>query len=156
MLAQKYLEYIALYLGIALVGGAIVHMPGSPLKNVVILLVGMTLFLFASLREARARSGGTDSGGAGAYLLLSAVLSVGLGMISGSIQHFDEFPDYGSVLIPLGIGLSLLAFGRRETLLPAGTRMVGLIAALVVVLPLLWLGLHEFGHAVFERAGHHH
>ena len=150
MLLKRYAEYIGLYLGIALTGGAIVHMPGAPVKNVVILLIGMTMFLAASVREAKLRSGG---GGEmrviAAYLALTALLSVGLGMISGSIQHFDDFPHYGSVLIPGGIGLSLLVFGWRESLLPRGVRMVALLAALALLLPLVWSGLHAFGHHSF-------
>ncbi|MFM8548440.1 MAG: hypothetical protein ACKODB_12665 [Betaproteobacteria bacterium] len=154
MLTRRYLEFIALYLGIALVGGAIVHMPGSPTKNVVIMLVGMALFLAASLREARAKVLTGESAGAGRFLVLSAMLSIGLGMISGSIQHFDEFPDYGSILIPCGIGLSLPTFGMRESLLPGGARLAALVVALGLALPIVWLGLHEFAHFAFGDNHH--
>ena len=156
MLLRRYVEYLGLYLGIAFVGGAIVHMPGAPLKNGAILLIGMTMFLAASVREARSKSGGAQGlNQIGAYLALSALLSVGLGMISGSIQHFDDFPHYGSVLIPCGIGLSLFMFGWRESLLPRGMRLLALAMALLILLPLVWSGLHAFGHSAFP-ADHTH
>ena len=156
MLLRRYVEYLGLYLGIALVGGAIVHMPGAPLKNAAILLIGMAMFLAASVREARSKTGSTQGlHQIGVYLALSALLSVGLGMISGSIQHFDDFPHYGSILIPCGIGLSLFVFGWRESLLPRGLRMLALAVALLVLLPLIWSGLHAFGHNSFP-ADHTH
>lgn len=156
MLLQRYVEYIGLYLGIALVGGAIVHMPGSPVKNIAILLIGMAMFLAASVREAKLKGGGGNAPHViASYLALSALLSVGLGMISGSIQHFDDFPHYGSVLIPCGLGLSLLVFGWREALLPRGVRFAVLLLALLLLLPLVWSGLHAFGHQQFP-ADHTH
>lgn len=158
MLLQRYIEYIGLYMGIALVGGAIVHMPGAPVKNIVLMLIGMAMFLTASVREARSRSGSVGTGAPhtiAVYLALSAFLSVGLGMISGSIQHFDDFPHYCSILIPFGLGVSLLAFGWREALLPRGLRLAALALAMLILLPLLWLGLDAFGDHAFAE-GHTH
>lgn len=93
MLLQRYVEYIGLYLGIALVGGAIVHMPGSPVKNMAILLIGMAMFLAASVREARLRSGKDGTGAAHAiavYLALSALLPPAWGGLHAFGHH--SFP----------------------------------------------------------------
>lgn len=43
-------------------------------------------------------------------IIFSILLAVGVGMISGGVQHFDEVPVYASRLIPLGILLSLVGF----------------------------------------------
>ena len=57
--------------------------------------------------------------------------------------------------IPCGIGLSLFVFGWRESLLPQGLRLLALTVALLVLLPLIWSGLHAFGHNSFP-ADHTH
>ncbi len=144
---KVYFNYISLYLGIALVGGAIVHWPNSPLKNSVLIMIGLALFLFGSYIEAR-------KGGRGQlprYLFLSALLSIGVGMISGSIQHFDDFPAYCSVLIPFGVLLSLLAYSVREA--TATARQLAITAvALAPLLLLLGYGLRQFGHLMYPAA----
>lgn len=43
-------------------------------------------------------------------ILFSVVLSMGIGMISGAIQHFTDTPKYAVFLIPTGIIVSLFGF----------------------------------------------
>ncbi|WP_295821277.1 hypothetical protein [uncultured Deinococcus sp.] len=50
----------------------------------------------------------------GAFLLVSFVLSVGMGMMTGGVQHYLDNPAYSSVLIPVGLILAVLAFLSRE------------------------------------------
>ena len=144
---KVYFNYISLYLGIALVGGAIVHWPNAPAKNTALVMIGLALFVFGSYIEAR-------KGGRGQlprYLFLSALLSIGIGMISGSIQHFDDFPGYCSVLIPCGVLLSLLAYSVREA--SATAKQLAITAvALAPLLLFLGFGLRQLGYAMHPGA----
>ncbi|GAA2641298.1 hypothetical protein [Streptomyces vastus] len=44
----------------------------------------------------------------------SLLLSFGIGMLSGGLQHFEDFPDRGAVLVPLGITVSFIAFVLKD------------------------------------------
>src|SRR5918997_6829537 len=116
-----YALYVALYLGVALTGGSVVHLPLAPGRYLLIGAVGVLVFMSASVADARRRhAAGLEGpgGGLGRYVGWSVVLSIGLGMLSGSIQHFVDFPHYAAVLIPLGVLVSLAAYMGRERLSP--------------------------------------
>jgi hypothetical protein len=52
----------------------------------------------------------------GRYVGWSVLLSIGLGMLSGSIQHFIDFPHYAAALLSLGVPVTLAAYVGREGL----------------------------------------
>ncbi len=57
-------------------------------------------------------------------------------MLSGSIQHFIDFPRYAAALLPLGVPVSLAAYMGRERLSPPRPtllRLGAVVAALVVL-----------------------
>ena len=104
---------MTVFIGAGFVGGSIVHYPISPLRSLIIGLLGATLFAVASTlneMEKPAVSARNIVQIAGVSLLLS----VGIGMVSGGIQHFAEYPVYGSYLIPLGVVVSMIAFVFRD------------------------------------------
>jgi hypothetical protein len=114
---SPYILYVALYLGVALTGGSVVHLPLDPGRYILIGLVGVFIFIAASAFDARRRHAAAAEGAAlGRYLAWSVVLSLGLGMLSGSIQHFLDFPHYAAVLLPLGVPVTLAAYMGRERL----------------------------------------
>ncbi|MFI2433289.1 hypothetical protein [Streptomyces sp. NPDC018693] len=62
----------------------------------------------------------------------SLALSFGIGMLSGGLQHFEDFPERGAMLIPFGLTLSFIAYVLRHE--PARWRsIVGPTGVLVVV-----------------------
>jgi hypothetical protein len=143
-LLKQYGLYVALYLGVALTGGSIVHLPLAPVRYAVIGAVGIAVFIVASVADARRRhAAGLEGpgGGIGRYVGWSVLLSLGLGMLSGAIQHFLDSPRYAAALIPLGFLLSLVAYAVRERLLPAGGAPWRAAGAAVAVAALLHLGL---------------
>lgn len=148
-LLKSYVLYVALYLGVALTGGSVVHLPLDPPRYLLIGAVGVLVFILASVADARRRhAAGLEGpgGGLGRYVGWSVQLSLGLGMLSGGIQHFLDFPHYAAALLPLGILLSLVAYLVRERTAPAGGwlwRLAGGTAAFAV---LLYLGLDHLAH----------
>ncbi len=137
---RPYAIYVALYLGVALAGGSIVHLPLDPARYLLLGGIGVVVFIAASVADARQRhAAGLEGpgGGMGRFVGWSVLLSIGLGMLSGSIQHFIDFPHYAAVLLPLGVPVSLAAYMGRERLSPPRPtllRLGAMIAAIVVVL----------------------
>src|SRR5829696_1062718 len=138
-----YVLYVALYLGVALTGGSVVHLPLDPGRYLLIGAVGVLVFIAASAADARRRHAtAVEGGGAlGRYIAWSVVLSLGLGMLSGSIQHFLDFPRYAAVLLPLGVPVTLVAYMVRERLSLPRPQLLRLGSVAVVFTLALALGL---------------
>ncbi|HWI60523.1 MAG TPA: hypothetical protein VNT75_01655 [Symbiobacteriaceae bacterium] len=136
-----YVNYVLLFLGMGLISGAIVHMPVDPVKYTMISMVGAVMFGFASfINDIR----GQENMGVGAivkYLICSLVLSVGIGMMSGGIQHFSDNPTYAAMLIPLGFGLSLFSFIIKNNAKLSAKRAYAVIAVFIVLALPLKMGL---------------
>jgi len=153
-----YVLYVALYLGVALTGGSVVHLPLDPGRYVLIGAVGVVIFIAASALDARRRHAAAVEGGGGAlgrYIAWSVVLSLGLGMLSGSIQHFLDFPHYAAVLLPLGVPVTLVAYMGRERLSLPRPQLWRLGAAVVVFTLALALGLDVLADEIAPH-GHEH
>ncbi|HYF93694.1 MAG TPA: hypothetical protein VD969_15880 [Symbiobacteriaceae bacterium] len=71
----------------------------------------------------------------------SLLLSNGIGMISGGIQHFSDNPPYSAALIPLGFGLSLFSFILKNSIRLSVKRVYGVIALFIVLVVPLTIGL---------------
>ena len=94
-------------------------------------------------------------GALGRYIAWSVALSLGLGMLSGSIQHFLDFPHYAAVLLPLGVPVTLVAYMGRERLRlprPQLWQLVGVALAFTVALA---LGLDVLADEI-DPHGHDH
>src|SRR3712207_7961997 len=61
-----YVLYVALYLGVALTGGSVVHLPLDPGRYLLIGAVGVLVFIAASALDARRRHAAAVEGGGGA------------------------------------------------------------------------------------------
>src|SRR3712207_6748791 len=155
---RPYALYVALYLGVALTGGSIVHLPLDPVRYLLIGGIGVLVFIGASVADARHRhAAGLEGpgGGPGPYVGWSGLLSIGLGMLSGSIQHFLDFPHYAAVLIPLGVLVSLAAYMGRERLSPSRPMLLRLGAVVAAVVVALALGLDLLADEMVPH-GHDH
>lgn len=143
-IVPPYVLYVALYLGVALTGGSVVHLPLAPGRYLLIGAVGVLVFISASVADARRRhAAGLEGagGGLGRYVGWSVVLSIGLGMLSGSIQHFVDFPHYASALLALGVPVTLAAYVGRERPDVPRPEMLRLAAATAAFTLALFLGL---------------
>jgi hypothetical protein len=139
-----FVLYVALYLGVALAGGAVVHLPLDPVRYLILGGTGVLVFILASVADARRRhAAGLEGpgGGLGSFIGWSVLLSVGLGMLSGSIQHFLDFPHYAAALLPLGIPVTLAGYIGRERLDLPRPQLQQLGAAALAFALVLYLGL---------------
>lgn len=139
-LLGNYLGYAATFVGAGLISGAIVHHPLDPARYTAIAVVGAAVFLCATLltefvlTRRRPKASKVLS-----IVAASLALSFGIGMLSGGLQHFEDFPERGAMLIPFGLALSFVAYvlrhepeRRRSIIGPAGV-LVLVTAALAFV-----------------------
>ena len=155
-LFAQYGKYVALFVGAGLISGSVVHFPLAPVRYAIIGAVGALLFAIASVV--------TEFGDRDPLRLLrvavsSLALALGIGMISGSIQHFMDIPDRAALLIPLGVVLSLAAFGIRHTLRLKRSDLALIVPWLIIGVFALGFGLGKLADVAEAQgggAGHGH
>lgn len=136
-----YVNYVLLFLGMGLISGAIVHMPMDPFRYTLVLGIGAAMFGFATFINDFRGQDQMTAGAVAKSLACSLVLSVGIGMISGGIQHFSDNPAYSAMLIPLGFGLSLFSFVIKHNPKLSAKRTYAVIAIFIVLAMPLKMGL---------------
>ncbi len=109
--------YLAMFVGTGFLSGAIVHSGDTSQipRNAIIGAIGVCLFVAGStFYEAVVLQHQITRRTLGSFLVFSSLLSVGIGMISGGVQHFTDFPSFAPKLIPLGLLLATFAFGFKH------------------------------------------
>ncbi|KQV04450.1 MULTISPECIES: hypothetical protein [unclassified Kitasatospora] len=156
-LLSRYLGYVGYFVGTGLISGAVVHHPLDPARYTVIGLAGAALFLVAALAAELRRPGRTSVGRLLLVLGSSLALSFGIGMLSGGLQHFEDFPARAAALIPSGLLLSFLAYTVKEADRPV-RRILGLPGLVVLVAAVLaYGGLNRLAAGMAVPAdGHSH
>lgn len=152
-----YSVYLMYFLGIGFLGGAIVHFPVNPNLYGAIGAVGAIIFTIAStLNEWITNRRHVLHEGVFKIILYSLVLSIGLGMISGGIQHFVDFPIYASYLVPIGFIISLTGYVMSKELKLDRNQKMLLIGKMVLIAIPLFLILNTWAKTMDTSAGHRH
>ncbi|MFC9246066.1 hypothetical protein ACFT7S_19280 [Streptomyces sp. NPDC057136] len=119
-LAGRYIGYVLYFVGAGLISGAVVHHPLDPDRYTVVAIIGVLVFLVATLiNEFLLAHDRPPLARALVVIGASLLLSFGIGMLSGGLQHFEDFPERGAVLVPLGIVVSFVAFVLKDAETPA-------------------------------------
>lgn len=151
-LLRSFSAHMAQYIGVGLISGSVVHagtLGGSSVKYGVLIGLGMLIYCLKFLIEARFR---VDRQLA-RFLGVSALVSLGTGMVSGSTQHFLDGPRAGAVLASVGVVVAYLFFCLREDRRSLTWRSVG--GALIVGLALFGV-LWGVAGLLGEGGGHVH
>lgn len=153
-LAGRYIGYVLYFVGAGLISGAVVHHPLDPARYTKIAVIGVLVFLVATLvnefllaaeRPALPR----------AILVITAslLLSFGIGMLSGGLQHFEDFPARGAVLVPLGITVSFIAFVLKDPQ-SSWRRIFGPVGlAVLLTAAVSFFGLRTIADGLGEASG---
>lgn len=150
------------FLGVGLISGSIVHVPLDPIRYSIILIIGAILFSFASYLSEFSKKGQTMKlTEIIRIILFSLTLSIGIGMVSGGIQHFYDIGIYATYLIPIGFVLSVFGFIYKNNTKVTGIQWgVILILILVIALPLKSFLSYEVSKSmsndVHGEEEHHH
>lgn len=155
-LYARYVGAMLYFVGAALIAGAVVHYPIDPPVYSVICAVGALVFLlgtvvneflFAVERPALRR--------AVALVTFSLLLSFGVGLLGGGIQHFEQFPERSAAMTPIGLLMSYAAFVAKDSQ-GRWRNIVSLFGAGVVVVAVLtWFGMTAIADSM-ESVGHDH
>ncbi|MCP3820239.1 hypothetical protein NLX86_19680 [Streptomyces sp. A3M-1-3] len=155
-LPWRYLGYVGYYVGAGLISGAVVHHPMDPARYSMIAGSGVLVFLVATvLNDFILASEKPALSRVLRVLGTSTMLSFGLGMLSGGMQHFADLPYRCAVLIPLGIVLSFVAYFLKEDKTP-WRRIFGLMGlAVLIVTAITFAGLRHIAPTMAEQPGGH-
>lgn len=148
-----YLGYVGYFVGAGLISGGIVHYPLDAARYGKIGAAGVALFVAATvLNEIVLPRKRPDGATIARLVAASLLLSLGIGMLSGGIQHFMDFPGRAATLIPAGLVLSFVAYAVKNgpTTLASIFGHAGAAVAAIAFASLV--GLSQFA-AVVEASG---
>lgn len=152
----RYVGAMLYFVGAALIAGAVVHYPIDPPVYAVICIVGALVFLlgtvvnefvFAAVRPTLHR--------AVALVMFSLLLSFGVGLLGGGIQHFEQFPARSAAMTPIGMLMSYAAFVAKD---PDGRwrHVFSLFGAgFLLVTALTWIGMSALATTMETPANEH-
>ena len=157
--AKPYASYLAMFVGMGLISGSIVHAGQAEMlkQAIVLIVIGMFLFAIGSyVNEVIFKTGNVEKEGITRYIIFSLFLAMGVGMISGSTQHFFDTPIYASYLMPIGVFLSSLAFALRNNYELSKATWIKLIAVGLVFAAVLFYALNTYAKSLPVSTGGHH
>jgi hypothetical protein len=130
---RPYLIYVISFVGAGMVSGGVVHYPLNENFYGVLAVLGGIVFAVGSLaNELMSGKGFPKARSLFSLIVTSLLLSFGIGMLSGGIQHFTDFPSRAAVLIPSGIMLSFIAFCIKAKLMNRNSIKRVLVAGVLV------------------------
>ncbi|WP_405786583.1 hypothetical protein OG753_40220 [Streptomyces sp. NBC_00029] len=156
-LAARYLGYVGYFVGAGLISGAVVHHPLDPDRYTRIAAYGALVFLAATVLNEFLLT--RERPGLPRMLVVigsSLLLSFGIGMLSGGLQHFDDFPARGAVLVPAGIVVSFVAYVIKDADTPTRRIFSLLGLAVLAVAALAFFGLREVAASMEATPGGGH
>lgn len=151
---KNFLVYLTSYLGVALIGGSIVHVGTLDVHStryIVLGVIGLILMIIGSTLEAKIKKEPLNA----KYFGIVSALAIATGFLSGGIQHYLDNPIYAGYLLAIGLIVAYVAFAHKYHF---GTSTSGLLAAIGIGLAIIFVSntvLHEaIPHEV--GGGHHH
>lgn len=156
-LLLPFLAYFLLLASTSFIAGGIVHvgLGENTAYYIALTIVGIVCFTIGNYLQEFVLRKNSRSTPLGTFLLVSFVLSIGMGMMTGGVQHFLDNPAYSAVLIPIGLMLAISAFTWREEI-SLGRKLPLLLGGTFAVAVLLFGGLKSLSGAVSEPTGHGH
>jgi hypothetical protein len=152
----RYVGAMLYFMGAALIAGGVVHYPINPMQYTIICIVGAVVFALGTVFNEFVLAPERPTVRAAVWAVaISLVLSFGVGLAGGGIQHFDQFPERCAIMTPLGLAMSFIAYVAKD---PEGNwrsifgRFGAIVAGVVVA---TWLGMSALA-ATIDSTGHDH
>lgn len=152
----RYVGAMLYFVGAALIAGAVVHYPIDPPVYTVICVVGALVFLLGTVVNEFVFAAEPPSlGRAVSLVTFSLLLSFGVGLLGGGIQHFEQFPERSAAMTPIGLLMSFAAFIAKDA--EGRWRHVVSIfgAGVVLVAGATWFGMSALADSM-EASDHSH
>ncbi|MCJ0867797.1 hypothetical protein [Streptomyces sp. AP-93] len=155
-LPARYSGQMLYFMGAALIAGAVVHYPINPSLYAIICVVGAVVFLLGTIvNEFVLADERPALSQAVSLVVFSLLLSFGVGLVGGGIQHFEQFPERSAWMTPIGLLMSYVAFVAKDSK-GRWRHLVSPFAAVVVIVSALaWLGMTALAGTI-SSDGHSH
>lgn len=153
---SRYVGAMLYFMGAALIAGAVVHYPIDPQLYTIICIVGAFVFLLGTIvNEFILAAERPALGRAVSLVAFSLLLSFGVGMVGGGIQHFTQFPERSAAMTPIGLLMSYAAFIAKDS--EGSWRHVFSLfgAGFLLVTALTWFGMSALAGTI-DSDGHSH
>ena len=152
----NYAVYMGLFIGTGFLSGSIVHFPIDPVRFSIIGFIGAAVFVASStINEITMQERKLSPAEIFKLIAFSIVLALGVGMISGGVQHFDEVPEYASILIPLGVLLSLVGYVLQHGIDLHKVQTFKLGFATAIVVAILGVSLNAYAQTFTQSEDGH-
>ncbi|MGX9857563.1 hypothetical protein ACR03S_19425 (plasmid) [Limimaricola variabilis] len=154
---KPYFSYLTMFLGMGLISGSIVHaaQPDMRAYALGLMAIGAVLFAFGSYLNEVLFKTGILGDSVVKYVLVSLLLAVGIGMVSGAAQHFNDTPIFASYSAPIGVFISSLAFAIRQGYVLHRQSWFMMILAGLAFAMVFHLGLRAYAESLPVSQGHH-
>ena len=159
---SRYLAFVGMFVGAGFIAGSIVHLgEGINTWDVSVLIVGVLFFLASTcVQEFVFNKRNIKDAKVIQFIVYSIVLALGVGMASGGIQHFVDTPRYSSYLVPIGLGLGVIAFFLKEGEVFTSKKWLQIVGSVIgLVVASIWL-LGVIGkvlpESLLHNQGHNH
>ena len=124
---KKFLVYLTSYLGVALIGGSIVHVGTLDIHStryLVLGIIGLVLMVTGNVLEAQMQREPLNI----KYFGIVSALAIATGFLSGGIQHYLDNPVYAGYLLAIGLTVAYVAFARKYHLKTTALGLMTVIA----------------------------
>ena len=148
---KLFSSHILRYVGVGLISGSVVHagtLGGESVKYIVLIILGILAFIIGTYLE---HEDIVDKKFV-SFILISVLVSIGTGMVSGGTQHYLDGPVFASVLLPIGLLVAYIAYVYRDFRSALSIQKI-LVATLLATL--LGLGLYSIAHRIPTLENHH-
>ncbi|MCZ4260081.1 hypothetical protein O4G76_04410 [Limimaricola sp. G21655-S1] len=154
---KPYFSYLTMFLGMGLISGSLVHAAQPDMRSYALALmaVGAVLFAFGSYLNEVLFKTGILGDSVLKYVLVSLLLAIGIGMVSGAAQHFYDTPVFASWSAPIGVFVSSLAFAIRQGYVLHGRSWMLMIVGGLVFAGVFHLALRSYAETLPMSPGHH-
>ncbi|MDQ3076325.1 MAG: hypothetical protein M3Q34_04330 [bacterium] len=127
---KAYISHVLRYVGVGLISGSIVHMGtlgGESTRYIILIIMGVVAFITGTLLEKRESESSLTS-----FIVVSVIMSIGVGMVSGGTQHYLDGPTYAAFLIPIGMAIGYFAFLFRDYKSEINTKRILVMSVIAI------------------------
>ena len=148
---KSFASHMLRYVGVGLISGSIVHagtLGGNVTQYVALIVLGVIAFIYGTYLEYENKIDKKFV----SFILISVVISIGTGMVSGGTQHYLDGPVFASIILPIGLLVSYIAYLYRDFKSNFSFKKIGIA---IISCSILAVSLYSLAHKIPTLENHH-
>ena len=148
---KSFASHMLRYVGVGLISGSIVHagtLGGNVTQYVALIVLGVIAFIYGTYLEYENKIDKKFI----SFILISVVISIGTGMVSGGTQHYLDGPVFASIILPIGLLVAYMAYLYRDF---KGDFSFKKICIAIIICSILAVNLYSLAHKIPTLENHH-